>query len=138
MGALIVELREAGLANERVRGAEPAPGDAEGPPGPSGEPSYQRFIVLSHLGGIRLHRAPLQWPRVGVRCYGATPQDAQALWGELTAYLDNRGPRVTSSGVATYQSLDDTGGAGNFDPDTHQPYTEGVIQLIAATQVVTV
>lgn len=94
--------------------------------------------MLSHLGSTRLHRTPLQFVRIGARCYGATSQDAQALWGELSDLVDNAGPRVGATGVAIHQSVDDGGGAATFDPATHQPYTEGVIELVAATQVVTV
>ncbi len=138
LGQLINEAVDAGLASGRVRGGEAAPGDLQGPPGPNGEPSFQRCIVLSNLGGSRWHRAPLQRVRIAARCYGATSQDAHALWGALSDLVDNAGGRITSGGRAIYQSLDDAGGDDQFDPVTHQPYTAGVIELIAATEVVTV
>lgn len=143
LGALIIELRAADLASKRVRGFDPhgggedddgnvLPGDLRGP----GE--YQRVVVLSVLGYSRWRRGrmPLQRVRVGARCYGVTPQDASALYGELSDLIDNRGPRLSAAGVAIYQSLDEVGGQAEADPDTDQPYTSGVIELLAGTDMV--
>jgi hypothetical protein len=127
LGALVTELRNANIASGRVRGGEPAEGDAKG----AGE--YQRFVVLTRLGAIRQHRAPVQEVRIGVRAYGATYQDAAALYGEISDVVDNAGPRLVGS-KAIYQSLDDTGGEASKDPDTGQPYEIGVIALYAGTQ----
>jgi hypothetical protein len=129
LGALIVELRNAGIASGRVRGGEPAKDDAKG------AGSYQRFVVLVRLGAARLHRAGVADHRIGVRAYGATAQDAAALWGEISDAIDNAGPRLSASGVAIHQSLDATGGNAQRDPDTGQPYEDGVIELIAGTAV---
>ena len=134
-GPLIVELRNAGIAGGRVRGGEPAPkangyeGDALGPG------HYKRFVVLSRLGFDRLHRTPVAFHRIGIRAYGATYQDAAALYGEISDLLDNGGPRVSGSGAPIYQSLDISGGNAAADPDTGQPYEAGVIELIAGTEV---
>jgi hypothetical protein len=130
MGALIAELRAANIASQRVRGGEPAPGDAKA------AGSYQRFVVLSRLGVSREHRAPMQEVRIGVRAYGVTFQDAAALYGQISDVVDNAGPRLSGSGVAIYQSLDDTGGTAEKDPDTGQPYESGVIALYAGTALV--
>lgn len=130
MGALITELRNAGIASGRVRGGEPANDDALGP----GE--YQRFVVLTRLGGPREHRVPVQNLKIGVRAYGSTKQDAAALFGAISDALDNAGPRLTGSGIGIYQTLDDDGGTADKDPDTGQPFEVGVFTLIAATQVV--
>ena len=127
MGTLIAELRTAGIASKRVRGGEPAPGDVQ----PAG--SFQRFVVLSILGYLRLHRTPLATWRIGVRSYAPTFQDAAALYGEISDALDNIGPRLSTSGVAIYQSLDDTGGSASADPTTSQPYMDGVLEVIAGT-----
>ena len=127
LGALIAELRTAGIASGRVRGGEPAPGDAKTP--------FQRFVVLVRLGGPRLHRAPIQFLRIGVRAYAPTYQDAAALYGEISDAVDNVGGRMSAADLPIYQTLDDTGGAAAKDPDTDQPYESGVIQLIAGTEV---
>lgn len=127
LGALITELRTANIASKRVAGFEPDAGWAL----PKG--SYQRFVVLSVLGSPRFHRTPLQETRVGVRAYGATPQDAVALYNEISDVVDNAGPRLVGS-KRIYQSLDDTGGSESKDPDTGQPVATGVVVLYAATQ----
>lgn len=126
IGALVTELRTAGIASGRVRGGEPAQGDAKTP--------YQRFVVLVHLGYQRLHRAPMAIHRIGVRAYAPTHQDASALYGEISDALDNAGPRLSASDVLIYQSLDDTGGSAQKDPDTQQPYEDGVLEVFAGTQ----
>lgn len=126
-GALITELRAVNIASKRVRGGEPDQGDAVKP--------YQRFVVLVRLGAVREHRAPVQEVRIGVRAYGPTYQDAAALYGEISDAIDNAGPRLSASGIAIYQSLDETGGSAARDPDTDQPYEEGVIALYAGTEV---
>jgi hypothetical protein len=129
LGTLITELRNANIAGGRVRGGEPAPGDAK----QAG--SYQRFVVLVRLGADRLHRAPIAFHRIAVKAYGVTYQDAAALWGEISDLLDNGGPRVSGSGVPIYQTLDASGGNAEKDPDTRQPFEAGVIELIAGTEV---
>lgn len=131
IGAIITELRTANIASKRVRGGEPAPGDAK----PAG--SFQRFVVLTRLGAPRLHRTPLQTVRVAVRAYAATYQDAAALYGEISDLLDNAGTRVSASDIPIYQTLDDTGGSAEKDPDTGQPYETGVIEVYAGTQAFT-
>jgi hypothetical protein len=129
LGAIVTELRTASIASGRVRGGEPAPGDAK----PAG--SYQRFVVLVRLGLTRLHRTPMQILRIGVRAYAPTYQDAAALYGEISDALDNAGPRLSAARLPIYQSLDDIGSGASKDPDTGQPYEEGVIELFAGTHV---
>lgn len=130
MGAIIAELRAANIASQRVRGGEPGPGDAQ----PKG--SFQRFVVLTRLAAPRLHRTPMQTVRLGVRAYSATPQDAAALYGEVSDALDNVGPRISASGVPIYRTLDDTGGSADKDPDTGQPLETGVIEVWAGTEAI--
>ena len=128
VGSLVTELRTANIASKRVRAGEPAVDDAK----PAG--SFQRFVVLVVLSYQRLHRTPMAIWRIGVRAYSATYQDATVLYGEISDALDNAGPRLSDAGVAVYQSLDDTGGAAEKDPDTDQPYLVGVIEVFAGTQ----
>lgn len=127
MGTLITELRTASIAAGRVRGGEAAPTDAKA------AGSFQRFVVLVRLGYQRLHRTPMAIHRIGFRSYGVTFQDAAALHGEISDLLDNAGPRLSASGVAIYRSLDDTGGGALKDPDTDQPYEDGVLEVFAGT-----
>lgn len=129
IGALITELRTANIASGRVRGGEPAPGDAKA------AGSFQRFVVLTSLGHTRAHRAPYAIYRIGVRAYAPTFQDAAALYGEISDALDNAGPRLSAAGLPIYQSLDDTGSGASKDPDTNQPYEEGVLEIHAGTAV---
>jgi len=130
MGTIIAELKAANLASGRVRGGEPAAGDAKA------AGAFQRFVVLVDLGGTRFKRAPLQQLRYGFRCYGSTYQDARALYAELSGALHIAGPRIGATGVGIYLSADDTGGSANQDPDTEQPYYDGVIDLFATAEAV--
>lgn len=127
-GALIAELRAAGIAGGKVYGAEAPPGVSKAPSG------YQRFVVLIRLPAMRFHRTPLQEVRYVVNCYGATYQDAQALYDEVSDALDNAGPRVGASNVALYQSLDEGADQPAADPGTHQPFSPGTIALWAGTE----
>lgn len=128
MGSVIYELRAANVASKRVRAGEAAPGDVQ----PAG--SYQRFVVISDLGGPRFHRTPLQILRYAIRCSGVTYQDARDLYGEVSDVLDNAGPRYGPTDVPIYQTLDDTGGSAGKDPDTGQPYYDGVFEIFAGAQ----
>jgi hypothetical protein len=140
LGRLIVEVRAfpaVAAITDRVRGAEPRgafggdPGDARGPD------AYVPFIVLSRLGTARVKgRVPIAEVRIGFRAYGATPQAAAALYGALSDAVHNVGPRVGAGGVLIHRSYDDVGGAAARDPDTKQPYEDGVISLFAATSAV--
>lgn len=131
IGALVTELRTANIASKRVRGGEPADGDAK----PAD--SFQRFVVLVNLGARRLHRTPMQIVRIGVRAYAPTYQDATALYGEISDALDNAGPRLSNAGLPIYQSLDDVASGAEKDPDTGQPYEAGVLEVFAGTQLIT-
>lgn len=130
VGALVAELKVANIASKRVRGGEPAVGDAKP------EAQWQRFVVLVVLGYQRLHRTPMAIWRIGVRAYSATFQDATVLYGEISDAIDNAGPRLSDSGVPIYQSLDDTGGSAGTDPATKQPYMDGVIEVFTGTQAI--
>ena len=114
----------------RVRGGEPAPGDAASP--------FLRFVVLVRLGSTREKRAPVQEVRIGVRCYGTSFADAAALYGAVSDAIHNVGPRIGATGVLIHRSFDDIGNGADTDPDTGQPHEDGVISLFAATHVVVV
>jgi hypothetical protein len=135
MGSLILELRAdsdvAGLVGTRVRGFEPAPGDARG----AGE--YQAFIVISALSVPPHPRVPITFAEYGIRCYGATPQNAFAVWGAVVKALHQIGPRTKSNGLLIYKSIVLTGGTQDRDPDTQQPVVTGSIRFTASLQSVT-
>lgn len=140
-GKLLVEIREA-LAEDwtdRVRGGQPAPGDSfVTTDETTGRKTYgNRFVVLVRLSVDRMRTIPLQTVRVGYRAYGFTFQDAAAMVGALSDAIHNVGPRIGASGVAIYTSAD-LGGSASEDPVTGQPFEDGVIELIAGTQALTV
>jgi hypothetical protein len=111
----------------RIRWDEPDEGDAKGPG------SWQRYIVLVMLGGAPDPLLPIAEIRVGLRCYGETQDDADALYGACSDALHGRGPRVGADGVGIYISDDETGPTPDTDVDTGQPLAYGVISLIATT-----
>ena len=132
LGALLTEIRDnPGVAalTTRVRGGEPAPGDAATP--------FRRFVVLTRLGATRERRAPVQAVRIGLRCYGSTHQDAAALYGAVSDAIHNVGPRIGASGVLIHRSFDDVGTGAETYPDTGQPHEDGVISVFAASGLVT-
>ena len=132
LGKLLTEIRDdpaVAALTSRIRGGEPAPGDATVP--------FGRFVVLVRLGTQRDKRAPVQEVRIAVRCYGSTYRDAAALYGVVSDAIHNVGPRIGATGVLIHRSFDDIGAGASQDPDTGQPHEDGVIQLFAATQVVT-
>ena len=114
----------------RVRGGEPAPGDA------LGAGSYLAFVVLSRLGSLRLKRAPIQEVRLVARCYGATAQGAAALAGAVSDAIHAKGHRINGVGVAIFGSFDDGGLGADKDPDTGQPLESFVIQVGASTVLI--
>lgn len=139
LGKLLIEIRDdsavkaiAGAnptANPaRVRGFEPAPGDAQGPG------SYRAFVVLVNEGGQRWKRVPVQRPRIVARCYGRTAAEASQLAAAVSDSIHYQGPRVASNGLGIYASYDDQSGEQDRDPDTKQPYATVFIDLIATTQ----
>lgn len=130
IGVLVAELRTASIAGKRVRTQEPAP-QAEGYEGDAlGPGHYKRFVVLSQLSIRRLARASVRQDIIGVRAYGATPQDAASLYSDIADELHLAGGRG-SGGRWIYESIELSGGSPSKDPDTGQPYQSGVISLIA-------
>ena len=131
---ILLELRDDAevdaIVDGRVRGFEPAPGDAQG----AGD--YKAFVVVVQLDAPRLGRIPVQRPRIAVRCYGRTPQEAAELRWACSNALHNTGPRVHTNRLGIYQSMDDTGGEQEKDPDTKQPLQVFVVDLFATTMEV--
>ncbi|HSW41754.1 MAG TPA: DUF3168 domain-containing protein [Patescibacteria group bacterium] len=132
LGTLLTEIRDnAAVAalTTRIRGGEPAPGDAALP--------FGRFVVLVRLGSQRHKRAPVQEVRIALRCYGTSYADAAALYGAVSDAIHNVGPRIGATGVLIHRSFDDIGMGAERDPATGQPHEDGVISLFAATSAVT-
>lgn len=132
---LLTEIRDDdavdAIVDGRVRGFEPAPGDAK----PNG--SYQAFVVLVQLSAPRVApRVPAQRATIVTRCYGRTPAEAASLRWAVSNAIHNIGPRVHANGLGIYQSLDETGGEQEKDPDTGQPYQTLVITALATTVAV--
>jgi hypothetical protein len=130
----LIEIRDDGdvaaIVDDRVRGFEPAPGDAQGPG------SYKAFVVVKQLDAPRIGRLPLQRPRVLVRSYGRTPQEAAALRWACSNAVHYVGPRTYANGLGIYLSKDDAGGEQEKDPDTKQPYQDFVLDAFASTMPV--
>jgi hypothetical protein len=111
----------------RVRGGEPAPGDA------LGAGSYQRFVVLAQLGRLREKRVPVMEVRYVARCYGVDSPSAAVLAGAVSDAIHNRKARANAAGVLIWASFDDGGGDASRDPDTGQPMVPVIISITAAT-----
>lgn len=131
IGKLVTDLRDDTTANTlnggRIRGFEPAPGDAQG----AGQ--YKNFVVLVLLAARRENRISVYWPRVAVRCYGSTPQLAMQNYTACANALHNAGVRVYGNGLGIWNSFDDTGPSAEKDPDTGQPYVSFIAELAATT-----
>lgn len=134
LGSLLIEIRDDvdvdALVDGRVRGFEPAPGDAQ----PKG--SYRAFVVIVALSVPPDPQLPVTFATYGIRCYGVTPQNAWAVWGAVVKALHETGPRVKSNGLGIYKTIAVEGGEQEKDPDTGQPVVTGTIRLIATTQAV--
>lgn len=133
MGRILTEIRDnvaVAALTTRIRGGEPAPGDALAPG------SYQRFVVLTRLGHARLKRAPVQEVRIVAKCYGVTFQDAAALAGAVSDSVHAKGHRISSSGVVIFGSFDDIGQGAEKDPDTGQPMESFIVSVGALTELI--
>ena len=106
-------------------------GDARG----AGE--YQAFIVVVVLSDPPMRRVPVQFAEIAIRCYGATSQQARAVYGAVAKCFHDRGVRVKSNGLGIWRSAMVGGGSDDADPKTGQPLVVGDIQLIATTVAVT-
>ena len=133
LGFLLTGIRDSpavAAITTRIRGGEPAAGDALGPG------SYVPFVVLTNLGSRREPRAAMQTVRIAARCYGASFPLAAALAGAVSDAVSNIGPRRSSSGVLIYRTYDDIGLGAEKDPDTGQPHQDLIVEVFAATVAV--
>jgi hypothetical protein len=124
--------------SDRIRFDQPATGDSAWRiDQTTGKKTFKnRFAVLTKQPGFRLPRNAVQTIRYVIRAYGLTPQDATRWYGVLSDAAHNLNPRVNGSGIGIWNSrvIEDNGAL--VDPDTGQPYEEGVIEVLAPTQVV--
>lgn len=116
------------VSTDRIRRADPAPGDAKGP----GE--YQKFVVLVALPNTRMHRVPVERLTVVARCYAASYSAAREIANEVAAAVHNRGPRRGLSLI--YRSFAPSVGGDEKDPDTGQPQVNVTLTIHAATVAV--
>lgn len=134
LGSLLVEIRSDvdvdDLVDGRVRGGEPAPGDAKA------AGSYQAFIVITTLDDPPHSRIPVRFANYALACYGATFQNASAVYAAVVKAIHRVGPRVKANGLGIYWTTVVTGGEQDKDPDTNQPLVRATIQLIGTTQAV--
>jgi hypothetical protein len=145
IGKLILELRgntDVAAITDRVRFPEPAPGDAAWSDNPTTHVrTYEHpFIVLVLLTSPPLpgfRKVPVAAARLALRCYGRTSTEAEQLYLAARAAVHGVGPRTYDSGLAIWQSFDDTGGGVETDPDTRQPHFDFVLETLVATQAVT-
>jgi hypothetical protein len=134
VGAVLAELRAdtdvSALAGGRIRGGEPAPGDAKGP----GE--YRAFLVLVTFDDPPHPRVNVQRAVYGVNCYGVTHQGSRELWGAVVKAMHVVGSRMKANGLGIYISAIESGGESDLDPLTKQPVTRGTLRLWATAQAV--
>lgn len=140
IGAVVVELRDdagvAALVDGRVRTFEPL-GKSSSYEGDSVGPGrFKAFIVITTTSAPPHARVPVVFAEYVIRCYGATPQAAAAVWGAVVRVLHQRGGRARGNGQWVFKSKVLSGGAEERDPDTQQPYVEGVISVIATAQAI--
>jgi hypothetical protein len=138
---LLIEMREdaavEAIVGQRVRGAEPAKGDADWDDLTDGTRKYKHaFVVLVRLSAARDRRLPIQRPRFAVRCYGRDRVEAAALRWACSDAIHMTGPRVHGNGLGIYTSFEDAGGEQDRDPVTGQPLETFIVQALATTQAV--
>lgn len=132
LGKLLTDIRDdtaVGTWTDRIRGGRPGPKDARG------EGEYLRFVVITALGTVREKRAPVQYPRFDVACYGTSDQDAMTGYGLVSDAIHAVGPRLATGG-GIYQTFDESGGTPDLDPDTRQPVVRFIVEMVATTQAV--
>ena len=125
----------------RVRADEPAPASANASRSITYEgdvrdaKNYQRFVVISTLDEPPHPRVPTIRGLYIVQCYAATYQQAREIWAAVVKAVHGVGAR-TSGGVAIYESMIDTGGEKDHDPDTYQPLIRGTIRATSSGMAV--
>ena len=128
-GSIIIEARTdphvTALVGDRVRGPEPAPDDMKGPG------DYIAFVTIGTLGAAPERRVPVTFAEYSVSAYGATYQNAWAVWAALTKAFHGRGPRTKANGLGIYATAILDGGQEDEDPQTQQPVVRGTLRVIA-------
>ena len=94
------------------------------------------FVVIVALDEPPEPRVPVTFATYAIRTYGATPQNARAVWGAVVKAVHMVGPRLKANGLGIYQTRVVTGGTQDTDPDTKQPVVTGIVQLIGTTVAV--
>lgn len=116
------------LGQYRIREIEPlgtigaTPGDSRGPG------KYIPFVVVSVLDSATVTLEPIRDALLGIRCYAATYQAAEALWLACEAVFANRGQRRAPSGLGIWFSRARSIGHDR-DPDTNQPVWHGTVRM---------
>lgn len=141
LGSLLVEIRDDidvdALVDGRVRGFEPAPGDAAWTTDADGRRRFAHaFVVLVTLDAPPHPRIPVTSATYAARCYGTTAQNAWAVYAAVVKAIHMVGPRVKSNGLGIYWTTVVSGGEQEKDPDTQQPLVTATISLIGTTQAV--
>ena len=117
---LITELRAdaalAALVGDRIAGVEPKGAWVKGPG------QYVAHVVLVQLDASRITRTPVQRFVIEARCYGRDFAEAAAVRWAVSEALHLAGGRTFANGLGIYQTLDESGGAQEKDPQTDQPY----------------
>ena len=129
----IVPLDATGI--RRIRPVEPQgklgtdPGDARG------AGAWIPFVVLSQLDAPWEPGTATSVVTLGIRAYGATFDQAEALCLACLATFHRRGPRVASSSrLGIYSSHANGGPTLDKDVDTQQPVAYGLVTLNASIQ----
>ena len=131
LSAAVAELKAAGTVTaitSRIRAVEPAPGDA------LGAGHYLPFVVLSQLDAPWQAGTATAEVVIGVRAYGVTFDQAEALCLACLAVFHRRGPRIAASRLGIYSSHANGGPTLDKDPDTSQPVAYGLVTLNASIQ----
>ncbi len=127
VGSIIAELRAdshvAALVGTRVRGGQPAEEDQAGPT------DWRAFIVVVTLDEPPHVYLPILRGVYAVNCYGVTFQNARAVWGAVVKAMHRKGPREKGNGLGIFDSVAETGGEQDTDPDTGQPVVRGTLRL---------
>jgi len=140
LAKLILEVRADpdvdAIVDGRVRGVEPKGASASYEGDALGPGAFKAFIVLVPLDVTRMPSVPVQTATIAARCYGRDDIEAAKLRWAVSNALHRKGARVHTNRLGIYQTLDQSGGAPERDPDTRQPLQTFVIIALATTQAV--
>jgi hypothetical protein len=114
----------------RIRGVEPAPGDA------LGAGHYQPFVVVSTLDAPWHAGTATSSVTLGLRCYAASHLAAEALALACAAVFHRKAGRIASSRLGIYSSTAAGGPTPDKDVDTGQPLAHLIVTLNVSTQAI--